>query len=406
MTTKDTGSPAFARGFSFVIPPSAKVYIRPLVIPFGPEDHTDSQSFVICSGWSRYRDVEIIWRPVAEDGRADTGRADIRHASVGRVVVGRADLESQMGQQAEPVRSQISIQLNRLDAAHSPIITQSRNDDPLRTLSLASPNIMGVLNVTPDSFSDGGKNDEPDRAVAAACQLAEAGAAIIDIGGQSTRPGAEPVGAEEELGRVLPVLDGLTSSSCTRPLISIDTYLSDVMARTAAAGVDIINDVTALTGDPNSLQTAAGSGLPVILMHMQGEPRTMQSNPHYAHVVLDVFDALERRVQACESAGIARNRIILDPGIGFGKTVTHNLQLLQYLSLFHCLGCPLLLGVSRKSFIAKLSRDEDASQRLPGTLAATLAGVAQGVQLHRMHDVAETVQANAIFQAIVRGRSV
>jgi len=265
---------------------------------------------------------------------------------------------------------------------------------------------MGVLNVTPDSFSDGGKNHDPDRAVEAAYQLAEAGAAIIDIGGQSTRPGAEPVGAEEELGRVLPVLDGLTRSSYTRPIISIDTYLSDVMARTAAAGVDIINDVTALTGDPNSLQTAAGSGLPVILMHMQGEPRTMQSNPHYANVVLDVFDALEQRVQACESAGIARNRIILDPGIGFGKTVTHNLQLLQHLSLLHCLGCPLLLGVSRKSFIAKLSRDEDASQRLPGTLAATLAGVAQGVQFHRMHDVAETVQANAIFQAIVRGRSV
>ncbi|WP_119168624.1 dihydropteroate synthase [Algihabitans albus] len=266
-------------------------------------------------------------------------------------------------------------------------------------LSLERPLVMGVINVTPDSFSDGGDRLRAEQAISEGLAMADAGAAILDVGGESTRPGAQPVPVAEELHRVLPVIEALAGRGLA---VSVDTRRPEVMRAAAAAGARILNDVTALTGDPESLETAAELGLPVVLMHMQGEPQTMQRAPTYAEVALDVFDALEGRVEACLAAGIPRERLAVDPGIGFGKTLAHNLHLLDNLALFHGLGCPLLLGVSRKSFIAKLMPDEGPppKQRLPGSLAAALAGVQRGAQILRVHDVAETCQALAVWQAI------
>jgi dihydropteroate synthase len=262
-------------------------------------------------------------------------------------------------------------------------------------LTLDRPRLMGVVNVTPDSFSDGGRYLAPDAAVAHALQLEAEGADILDIGGESTRPGAEPIGVEEECRRVLPVIEALAGRA--RVPLSIDTRNAEVMRRAAEAGARLINDVSALTHDPQSLEVAARTGLPLILMHAQGDPRTMQANPTYGDVVLDVYDMLEARIAACEAAGIARERLIVDPGIGFGKTLAHNLALLGGLSNFHGLGCPILLGASRKSFIGKLT-GAPAGDRLPGSLAAALTGASQGVQILRVHDVAATRQALAVWE--------
>ena len=266
-------------------------------------------------------------------------------------------------------------------------------------LSLDRPLVMGIINVTPDSFSDGGDRLQAERAVAEGLAMAEAGAAILDVGGESTRPGADPVPLEEELRRVLPVISPLAERGL---VVSVDTRRPAVMRAAAEAGARILNDVTALTGETDSLETAAELGLPVVLMHMQGDPRTMQADPRYHDVALDVFDRLEARVEACLAAGIPRARIAVDPGIGFGKTLEHNLKLLNNLALFHGLGCPLLLGVSRKSFISKLMPGEEPApkQRFPGSLAAALAGVQRGVQILRVHDVAETCQALKVWIAI------
>jgi len=264
-------------------------------------------------------------------------------------------------------------------------------------LSLDRTRIMGVLNVTPDSFSDGGTFLDPARAIAHGRALLEAGADIVDIGGESTRPEAEPVTPEEELRRVLPAVRALADAGA---LVSIDTRHAAVMGAALAAGARIVNDVTALAGDPQSLEAVRRSGAGVVLMHMGGDPRTMQRDPRYEDVTLDVLDYLERRIAVCEAAGIARDRIAVDPGIGFGKTLAHNLALLARLGAFHGLGAAVLLGASRKSFIAKASRGEEAKARLPGSLAAALAAAGQGVQLLRVHDVAETRQALALKERI------
>ncbi len=261
-------------------------------------------------------------------------------------------------------------------------------------LDLDRPRIMGVVNVTPDSFSDGGDRFDSGRAVADGLAMIEAGADLIDVGGESTRPGAAPVPVDEELRRVLSVVKALAEQGAR---VSIDTRRAAVMAEAAAAGAAMLNDVTALSGDPQSLSVAAESGLPVVLMHMQGEPQSMQAAPQYDHVSLDVFDYLADRIAACEEAGIPRHRLIVDPGIGFGKTLDHNLRLLADLALLHAIGCAVLLGVSRKSFIAKVDGPSEAKQRLPGSLAAMLNGIRQGVQIVRVHDVAETRQALAVW---------
>jgi dihydropteroate synthase len=268
-------------------------------------------------------------------------------------------------------------------------------------LAMDRPRIMGVINVTPDSFSDGGRFLDAGLAIAHGQALIEAGAEILDIGGESTRPGAEPVSPEEEIRRVVPVIEALRKTGIA---ISIDTRHARVMAAAVAAGAKIVNDVTALTGDPDSLRVAARSGAGVVLMHMQGEPRTMQANPRYREAALDLYDYFVERLDAAEAAGLPRRRIAIDPGIGFGKAIAHNRDILNRLALLHGLGCPILLGVSRKSFIAKLSRGEDAGHRLPGSLAAALWGLKAGVQMIRVHDVAETAQAAAVWRALAAGK--
>ena len=269
-------------------------------------------------------------------------------------------------------------------------------------IDLSAPAVMGVINVTPDSFSDGGDFSDSARAIDHGFALREAGADILDIGGESTRPRSDPVAVEEELDRVIPVIEALSKAGA---LISIDTRRAAVMKAAIAAGAGIVNDVTALTGDTESLATVAASGLPVVLMHMQGEPKNMQENPVYADAPRDIRDYFVDRLAACAMAGIAAGRIAIDPGIGFGKNDRHNIELIRDLALFHELGVAILLGVSRKSFIARLSRKEAAKQRMPGSLAAGLAGLDRGAQILRVHDVAETRQALAIWQAVAGGVS-
>ncbi|WP_114394527.1 dihydropteroate synthase [Oleisolibacter albus] len=264
-------------------------------------------------------------------------------------------------------------------------------------LALERPLVMGIVNVTPDSFSDGGDHADTGAAIAHGLALLEAGADILDIGGESTRPGAAPVPVEEELARTLPVVRALAERGA---VISIDTRRAAVMAAALAAGARIVNDITALAGDPASLPLVVKAGCPVVLMHMQGDPGSMQQNPAYGDVATEVFDLLEDRVAAAEAAGLPLSRIVVDPGIGFGKTVAHNVELLRQTALFHGLGCPILIGVSRKRFIASLSRGEEPKQRLPGSLAAGLAALGQGAQILRVHDVAETVQARAVWQGL------
>ena len=264
-------------------------------------------------------------------------------------------------------------------------------------LSLDKPRLFGVINVTPDSFSDGGEALALSEALKRGRAMLDDGADILDVGGESTRPGAEPVSAEEERARVVPVVKGLSEMGA---LVSIDTRRAEVMAAAIDAGAGIVNDVTALTGDQDSLGLVADRGVAVVLMHMQGEPGSMQENPQYENAAKDVFGTLKARFEACEEAGIRRHRIAVDPGIGFGKTVDHNLEILNRLDIYRGLGLPVLLGVSRKSFIAKLSCGEAPKDRVPGSLAAVLAAWAQGVWMFRVHDVAETRQALAVAQAI------
>jgi dihydropteroate synthase len=271
----------------------------------------------------------------------------------------------------------------------------------LAGLALDRPRVMGIINVTPDSFSDGGRLASPRAAVDHALRLAEEGAEILDIGGESTRPGAEPVPLAEELARVMPVIEGLRPR--TQALISIDTRKGEVMARAAAAGADILNDVSALTHDPDALAIAAGTGCPVILMHAQGDPKTMNDDPQYGDVVLDVFDFLESRIQACEAAGIPKAKLVADPGIGFGKHLHHNVAVLANLALYHGLGVPVLLGASRKKLIDHISDVPKPEDRVPGSLAAALAAAAQGVQIVRVHDVAATRQALNVWRSAMHG---
>lgn len=264
-----------------------------------------------------------------------------------------------------------------------------------KTLDLSRPHIMAVLNVTPDSFSDGGRYKALDKAIAQAECMAEAGADIIDVGGESTRPGAEAVSEAEELARVIPVITAL-SQRLSIP-ISIDTSKAVVMQAAADAGAGLINDVKALQGEA-ALETAAATGLPVCLMHMQGQPDTMQQQPQYDSVVDEVRAFLKARVAASIAAGIPRKQLVVDPGFGFGKTLAHNLALLRQLELLSD-GLPILAGLSRKSMIAAITGAE-LEERLPGSLALALIAAQQGASILRVHDVAETMQALAVWIAV------
>lgn len=270
-------------------------------------------------------------------------------------------------------------------------------------LSMDRPRVMGILNTTPDSFSDGGLHAAAEDAIAAGKAMRDAGVDVLDIGGESTRPGAETVEIDEEIRRTAPVVRGLRAAG-VETLISIDTRKAAVAEAALAAGAGLINDVSGFTYDTGLAGLAARNDLPVCVMHALGDPATMQDNPQYDDVLLDVYDFLEAQIAMLERSGVPRNRIVGDPGIGFGKTLEHNLTLLARLSLFHSLGVPILLGASRKRFIGTIGKAEQADTRLPGSLGVGLAALSHGIQILRVHDVPETTQAIALWRAAMSGR--
>ncbi len=256
--------------------------------------------------------------------------------------------------------------------------------------------LMGIVNVTPDSFSDGGQYYNAESAIGHALKLEDEGADILDIGGESTRPGSDLVSAEDELSRVIPVLEGLAGRVSAR--LSIDTRKAEVMRRAVEVGVDIINDVSALSYDADSLAVAAGCDADIVLMHAQGDPKTMQDAPKYGDVVAEIYAYLEGRIAACVEAGISINRLIADPGIGFGKTVDHNISIVGRLKEFGGLGVPVLFGASRKSMISVISGETDPGKRMPGSIALAIQAFENGAEILRVHDIAETRQALMVWQ--------
>ncbi|MDA5194921.1 dihydropteroate synthase [Govanella unica] len=290
-------------------------------------------------------------------------------------------------------RSDVALTVTRMTAARRPLELGAG-----RRLSFERPLVMGILNVTPDSFSDGGSFATSEAALERGRVMLAEGADLLDVGGESTRPGSDPVAPEEEIRRVLPVIRSLVEDGA---IISIDTRHAATMRAAAAGGAHIINDVSALGHDGDSLAAARELRLPVILMHAQGDPKTMQDAPVYDDALLDVYDYLADRIdRVTATTGVSRAQIVVDPGVGFGKGLEHNLDLLRGLSMFHGLGCPILLGVSRKSFIGRITGVTDPRERLPGGLAAELKAVLAGVQMLRVHDVAATVQALAVWDAL------
>jgi dihydropteroate synthase len=298
---------------------------------------------------------------------------------------------------ALPLRGGLAFTLARLGSG--PIVPAANIADakclslpvePWSGLIWDRPAIMGILNVTPDSFSDAGLHYDPIRAIEAGLAMSEAGADIIDVGGESTRPGAAPVNTEDEQARVVPVIYALARAGLR---ISVDTRNAATMTAALDAGATIVNDVSALSHDPAAAVVVASRNADVVLMHMRGQPATMNNHATYDDVVLEVANDLAGRVDAALQSGIARRRIIIDPGIGFAKTAEHNLQLLSRLPILFNLGLPILVGVSRKAFIGKIAGVTEPGQRLPGSLAAALFAVAQGASIVRVHDVAETTQA-------------
>ena len=356
-----TDRPIQAEAAPRVPPFAVPTWLRPVTVPSGEHG--------LAGGWARFTDMDVVQR------HADGGYSICR--------MGLDDLL-----QAADDRNLASAVMDRLLAPR----------DPFAGLSMTAPRLMGILNVTPDSFSDGGRHNAPAWAIAAARAMQDAGAAIIDIGGESTRPGAAPVTRNQELARVLPVLAGLRDSGA---VLSIDTRHAEVMRRAVAGGAGIINDVGALRGD-GAVDAAAAAGVPVVMMHMQGTPETMQADPQYGFAPVEILEFLEARIQAAEAAGIPRALMAIDPGYGFGKTVTHNLQLINWTAMLHMLGVPILIGASRKSSIAKISAGEDAAQRLPGSLALAMAALRQGAQMLRVHDVGETMQAVKVEMEMLR----
>lgn len=334
----------------------------------------------------------IYYRPLVQHGRA---RPDGAHSLAGGALwFTHAEA---LGREA-PARI-----VTAGDIPAAALARLSRARAPLAGLDLVQPQIMGILNVTPDSFSDGGRHDAPDKAVTAALDMVAAGAAIIDIGGESTRPGATPVAHDLEIARTEPVIAALRHH-CDTPL-SIDTRKAVVAQAALAAGASLVNDVSGFTHDPALAPLCADAGVPVCVMHAQGDPANMQDAPRYDNVALDVYDFLETQIAALECAGIARDRIIVDPGLGFGKMQAHNLALLRDIAVFHGLGCAILLGASRKGFVGAIGKTARADARAPGSIAVGLAALAQGVQILRVHDVGETTQAIRLWQAARNGVS-
>lgn len=378
--THPAASPgAIGRLAEFLANPSARLYLRPLALVSGGAAHA-----AVAAGAARWLAGGRLAFAMCEVTCRDAERTDSVVTSVAAL--------SAWSEGGQGAAARFRERLEALAAPRAPWAGLPLDCRPGRGAL-----VMGVVNVTPDSFSDGGLWLDADAALAHGRAMVEAGADILDVGGESTRPGAEPVAEDEELRRVVPVVRGLASLGA---LVSVDTRHARVMAAALEAGARIINDVTALAGESGSLRAAAESGAPVVLMHMQGDPRTMQDNPVYDDAPLDIYDFLDSRIEACTAAGIDRGRIAVDPGIGFGKTDRHNAEVLARLSLFHGLGCGVLVGASRKRFVAGISKSEPPAARLPGSLAAALAALDQGVQILRVHDVAETRQAIAVWDAL------
>jgi dihydropteroate synthase len=308
-----------------------------------------------------------------------------RRVSAELVPVERAETLFEQGEEAERA-------WHNLTSPRAPLRLRER------VVRLDQPQVAGILNVTPDSFSDGGRFERGEAAAEAGFAMAEAGAAIVDVGGESTRPGAKPVWEGDEIERVLPTVARLAAGGTA---VSIDTRKAAVMGAALGAGAAMVNDVSALTFDEAAAALVAASGCPIVLMHHKGPPETMQQAPSYERPVLfEVYDWLEARIAAAEAAGIDRSLIVVDPGIGFGKNVQHNLDLMNGLALLHGLGCPIMLGASRKRMIGALSAEAPADGRMPGSLALALKGAEQGAQLLRVHDVPETVQALRVWRGL------
>lgn len=266
-----------------------------------------------------------------------------------------------------------------------------------RTVPLDQPQVMAIVNATPDSFSDGGQFRDSSAAAEAGAQMAAEGAAIIDVGGESTRPGARSIWEGDEIDRVVPVIRQLSAGGAA---VSVDTRKADVMTSAVQAGARMINDVSALTYDSRSREVAAGLNVPVVLMHHRGDPEVMQEDPRYDDLLVEIYVWLEERIEAAVDAGVAPERILVDPGFGFGKNVAHNLELMNGLALFHSLGCPLVVGASRKRTIGALSGEAPVDKRLAGSIAFAVKAAEQGVQIIRVHDVFETLQALRIWRGM------
>ncbi|HET8612812.1 MAG TPA: dihydropteroate synthase [Sphingomonas sp.] len=354
---------------------SARLYLRPTGFVDSPFGY-DGQTMRLAGGLAWFAMIEAI---VADEG----GRIEQSLVPIERI-------EDFVASLPDPHHERARRTLGNLTAPRGALRLGER------VIRLDQPQAMGVLNMTPDSFSEDGA-PEPEEAAAPAVGMAEAGAAIVDVGGESTRPGAKPVWEGDEIARVLPVIERLKGAGLA---LSIDTRKAAVMRAALSAGAHMVNDVSALLHDEESLRVAREGDFPIVLMHHQGEPETMQQDPRYRDALLDAYDWLEERIEAAAAAGVARERLLIDPGIGFGKALRHNLAILNGLALFHGLGLPVVLGASRKRMVGALSGEAPVEKRLGGSLALALAGAAQGAQLLRVHDVYETVQALRVWRGL------
>lgn len=357
------------------LPDDARIYIRPCAFTHHVWD-LGGRALQLAGGWLYFSAIDLI---TVHNGRR-----------IGRHFISVDEIDSLCGIIPDVHADYVRQVMDRITARRGVLTVKDM------ALGFDVPSVVGILNTTTDSFSDGGLYRDMDAAVARAHEMVRQGAVIVDVGGESTRPGSEPADLHDELSHVLPIIERLQGG---RHLLSVDTRKALVMKAALTAGAHIINDVSALSYDAASLPFLANETCPVVIMHHKGEPANMQHAPHYEDVLIEVYDWLESRVNFAVESGIARDRIIVDPGIGFGKNLEHNLALFNDLALFHGLGCPILIGASRKRVIGDLDGDVPANQRLGGSLALALAAVSQGVQLIRVHDVEETAQAVRVWQA-------
>lgn len=355
---------------------TARVYLHPLTLVSGPQA-VEGEAVRLGGAMAYAREFALVVR----EGK------DVRT----RVIGSHAEITAGIARLSADLAEEASRQWANLAKAHAPLQLGSR------TVRLDQPQVVGILNVTPDSFSDGGQHDAVEAGRAYAAAMLEAGAAIIDIGGESTRPGASATFEDEEIRRVVPAVEYCASMGAA---ISVDTRRAGVLDAGLTAGAHMANDVSALRYDPRSVEVVTARGCPVVLMHAPGGGEDLHKGADYRDVVSDVFDFLKDAKARTIAGGVAEDRIILDPGIGFGKSLAENLTLINALPLFHALGSPLMLGASRKRMIGALSNEEEADRRLAGSIALALKGMEAGVHLLRVHDVAETVQARNVWRGL------